>query len=84
MTLQHSDYREFRNYLEEKNTVNIIGISLEPEMEDLYLEITCSLGGLNLWKLHEEFDVDIVFSWHDPTVDRLRMGFRLQENNENV
>lgn len=81
--LQRSDYREVREYLEEKDTVEDIIISRRridhKTLTDLYLGFTCSAAGIRLWDLHDEFDLDVVYSWHDPTIDRLRMGVRLRQ-----
>lgn len=79
--LKPSDYRELREYIEQKDTVSDLSVERRmprlAERTDLYLRFTCGPAGIDMWELHDEFDVDVVFCWHDPTEDRLRMGLRL-------
>lgn len=82
-TRKPSDYTELREYLKEEGSVRDMQLTRRrvdhKTLTDLYLGITASPAGINLWELHDKFDVDVVYSWHDPTRDRLDMGLRLRK-----
>lgn len=77
-----SDYKELKKHLKENEDVSDMEIKRRMkginDYTDLYLRIYANKSGIDLWTLHEEFNVDVVFCWHDPTKDKLDIGLRVQ------
>lgn len=80
--LQPSDYSELKEFLEGRSAIDEIALNRRGAFlggdGDLYIWFTVQLAGFDMWELHDEFDVDVVFCWHTPVSDRLRMGLRLR------
>lgn len=81
-----SDYRELKEYLREKEQVTDIELDrrLTSDLEhtDLYVHCLTSKAGIDYWELHENFDVDVVSSWVDPTEDKISLSLRLRVEEE--
>lgn len=89
MTSKYADpteYSELIEYLQNRQAgVAVEGVtrrrvSGNAEGGDPYVGITCTPAGMDLWELHEEFNVDVVYSWFNPNTNRLRMGLRLRHD----
>lgn len=82
MTRKRSDYNELIGWLKAQDSVEDIELTRRmlshDEYGDLYVATIQHPAGIRLWDLHDEFDVDVVYSWHDPVFDVLRQGYRIQ------
>ncbi|MFB6237015.1 MAG: hypothetical protein ABEH81_01455 [Halopenitus sp.] len=67
--------KELKQALEELNGVENVEVKNQQWNDTPYLSVTVQLAGINIRKLHKEYDFEIHSAWHDPTEDILRYSF---------
>jgi len=76
------EMRELAEYLEELDGVEEVEFNKATEDSERYVSAVVQLAGIDLWEIHDKFDVDVVSSWHGPTRDKINMCFRTHDSIE--